>query len=155
MSPELMNALGKAGGIAAISFAAIGSALGTGAAGPAAVGAMKKSYAQNKMPPAVQLLIFVGAPLTQTIYGLILMLVIMNKCKVAAGVTIWPAMLMAGVIGGMALGASAWYQGRAGAAASDALAETGQGFTYYLATLGIIETVALFTMIFIMALGLG
>jgi len=54
----------------------------------------------------------------------------------------------------MGLGLSAWLQGRAGAAASDALAETGQGFTNYLAALGIIETVAIFVMVFsILALG--
>jgi len=57
---------------AALSLAAVGSALGTGMAGMAAVGAWKKCYAQSKAAPFL-LLAFVGAPLTQTIYGLILM----------------------------------------------------------------------------------
>ena len=48
-----------------------------------------------------------------------------------------------------AMGASAWFQGKAGAAGSDALAETGQGFGNYLITLGIVETVALFVMVVI------
>ena len=63
----------------------------------------------------------------------------------------WPSMLSAGIFGGLAIGASAWYQGKAGAAGSDALAETGQGFGNYLITLGIVETVALFVMVFIQA----
>ena len=50
------------------------------------------------------------------------------------------------IIGGIAMGFSAWYQGKAGAAGSDALAETGQGFGNYLTVLGIVETVALFVM---------
>ncbi|MBN1270617.1 MAG: V-type ATP synthase subunit K [Kiritimatiellae bacterium] len=154
MSPELMNALGRAGGVAAMAFAAIGSGLGAGAAGPAAIGAWKKCYAQSKSAPT-QLLVFIGAPLTQTIYGLILMIIITNKCQDPAGTTLWPVMLAAGVIGGIALGVSAWYQGIAGAAGADALAETGQGFVNYMMTLGIIETVALFVMAFIMTLGLG
>jgi V/A-type H+-transporting ATPase subunit K len=153
MSPELMNALGKAGGIAAMAFAAIGSGLGAGAAGPAAIGAWKKCYAANK-PAPFQLLVFIGAPLTQTIYGMIIMNTIFGKCADPAGTPLWPGMLTAGFVGGIALGISAWYQGKAGAAGADALAETGQGFANYLMALGIIETVALFVMVFIMALGL-
>jgi len=41
-------------------------------------------------------------------------------------------------------------QGKAGAAASDAMAETGKGFGNYLMVLGVIETVALFVMVFIL-----
>ena len=33
-----------------------------------------------------------------------------------------------GLLGGLAMGMSAWMQGKAGAGASDALAETGKGF---------------------------
>ena len=57
---------------AALSLAACGSAIGTGTAGMAAVGAWKKAFAQNK-PAPFTLIAFVGAPLTQTIYGYILM----------------------------------------------------------------------------------
>jgi len=55
-----------------------------------------------------------------------------------------------GILGGFAMGISAWMQGKAGAAAADALAETGKGFTNYLIVLGIIETVALFVMVFLL-----
>lgn len=130
---------------AALAFAAIGSALGAGAAGMAAVGAWKKCFALNK-PAPFMLVAFVGAPLTQTIYGFILM----NSLKTAAG-RIDPGLLLGvGVFGGTAMGFSAWLQGRAGACAADALAETGKGFGNYIMVLGLIETVALFVMVFMM-----
>ncbi|MAG13200.1 MAG: V-type ATP synthase subunit K [Spirochaetales bacterium] len=130
---------------AALAFAAIGSALGMGAAGMAAVGAWKKCFAQNKPAPFL-LVAFVGAPLTQTIYGFILM----NSLRSAAAQADGAMLLGAGILGGIAMGFSAWYQGKAGASASDALAETGKGFGSYLMVLGLIETVALFVMVFLL-----
>ncbi len=135
--------IGLIGFAAAISLAAVGSALGTGAAGMAAVGAWKKCFAQNK-PAPFMLVAFVGAPLTQTIYGMILM----NALVASPAESM--ARLSAGIFGGIAIGFSAWLQGRAGASASDALAETGKGFGNYIMVLGVIETVALFTMVFLM-----
>lgn len=133
------------GAAAALSLAAAGSALGTGTAGMAAVGAWKKCYAQSKAAPFM-LLVFVGAPLTQTIYGLILMLSI-TEAAVAGHYLIGM-----GLFGGLAMGASAMMQGKAAAAASDAFAETGKGFTNYLIVLGVVETVALFVMVFLMSI---
>ena len=128
---------------ASVSLAAIGSAFGTGAAGMAAIGAWKKCYAQSKTAPFL-LLAFVGAPLTQIIYGMILM----GKISTAAagGNFYWGT----GILGGLAMGASAWMQGKAGASGADALAETGKGFVNYFIVLGIIETVALFVMAFLL-----
>lgn len=155
MDIELMAATGKAGAAAALGLAAVGSALGTGTAGMAAVGAWKKCYAQNKTAPFV-LITFIGAPLSQTIYGMILMLQIHGAVDalVAAGATFvsWPLMLSAGFFGGLGMAASAWYQGKAGAAGVDALAETGQGFGNYVMTIGIVETVALFVLVFLLIL---
>lgn len=131
-------------GVAAVlGLSAIGSALGIGAAGMAAVGSWKKCYAQNKTAPFL-LIVFIGAPLSQTIYGMILM----NKITEAAnqGVYLWSV----GILGGMAIGLSAYFQGRIGASGADALAETGKGFTNYLIALGVIETVALFVMVFLL-----
>ena len=134
-------------GYAALALAAVGSALGTGSAGMAAVGAWKKCFAQNRAAPFL-LIAFVGAPLTQTIYGMILMNAILGSA------TAWATKLEAGVFGGLALGVSAWFQGRAGASASDALAETGKGFGNYMMVLGLVETTALFAMVFMLgALG--
>ncbi|MDD3277192.1 MAG: hypothetical protein PHP93_09100 [Kiritimatiellales bacterium] len=146
MDIQTMTALAKMGGAMALGFAAIGSALGTGTAGMAGIGAWKKCYAQGKAAPFI-LLVFIGAPLSQTIYGMLLMTTI-GKLAVE-NAAMWPAMVGAGIIGGIAMGMSAWYQGKAGAAGCDALGETGQGFGNYLTALGVIETVALFVMIFI------
>jgi V/A-type H+-transporting ATPase subunit K len=72
MTPELMIGWGKFGAVAALAFGAMGSALGAGAAGPAAVGAWKRCLLQGKPAPFI-LVTFIGAPLSQTIYGMILM----------------------------------------------------------------------------------
>jgi len=130
---------------AALALAACGSAIGAGSAGMAAVGAWKKCFAQNK-PAPFTLIAFVGAPLTQTIYGYILMNTLLQAPE---GTSSW-LILGAGIFGGLAMGFSAAYQGKAGASASDALAETGKGFGNYIMVLGLIETVALFVMVFLM-----
>ena len=141
-----------AGAIACLGLSAVGSAFGTGFAAAAAVGAWKKCYAANKPAPFL-LLSFVGAPITQTLYGLILMFIMLGKVgNVGAGAGL--PVLLAGIFSGLAIGFSALFQGRAGAAACDAQAETNQGFTNYLAALGIVETVAIFAMVFaLIALG--
>ena len=149
MDPEMITSLGKIGGALAVTFAAIGSSLGTGAAGMAAIGAWKKCYAQNKMAPFM-LVVFIGAPLSQTVYGFLLQGFIGAAAAKAAeaGVAAYPALIAAG-LGGLAMGASAWMQGKAGAGASDALAETGKGFGNYLMALGVIVSVAILVVIFI------
>ena len=145
MNPEAItamnHAIGVAGAVACLGLSATGSAFGTGYAGTAAMGAWKKCYAQNKPAPFI-LLGLVGAPITQTLYGMILMFVMFGRAS--AG---FPLLIL-GVFSGLGIGFSALFQGRAAAAASDAQAETGQGLTNYFAALGIIETVAIFTMVF-------
>ena len=157
MEEQVCMALAKAGGLAALGIAAIGSALGAGTAGASSIGAWKKCYAQSKAAPFI-LITFIGAPLSQTIYGMILMNTIIGKVVAEGGAAWaaanWAACLLAGICGGLGMCFSAWYQGVAGAAGSDALAETGQGFGNYLMTLGVVETVALFVLVFSM-MGLG
>lgn len=145
-----MDPMIVAGAVACLGLSAAGSAFGTGLAAAAAVGAWKKCYAANKPAPFL-LLSFVGAPITQTLYGMILMFIMLGKTAVSgAGL---PCLLL-GIFSGLGIGLSALFQGRAGAAACDSQAETGSGFTNYLAALGIVETVAIFTMVFtLIALG--
>jgi len=133
-------------GLAAVlGLSALGSGIGAGVAGMAAIGAWKKAFAQNKAAQFM-LVAFVGAPLTQTVYGMI----IMNKMAelAAKGSYAWGV----GIFGGIAMGVSAWMQGKAGAVAADAMGETGKGFGNYIVVLGIIETVALFVMAFTLGL---
>lgn len=147
MDTNLLVQFKDLGIAAALAFAAMGSAMGAGAAGMAAVGSWKKCFAQNKNAPFI-LTVFVGAPLSQTIYGMIVMNALLGLAK--EDQYMWGA----GILCGIAMGLSAWMQGKAGAAASDAMAETGKGFGNYLMVLGIIETVALFVMVFtLMAAG--
>ena len=143
MDTNLLLQFKDLGIAASLAFAAIGSALGTGVAGMAAVGSWKKCFAQNKNAPFI-LTVFVGAPLSQTIYGMIVMNTLLELAN--KGQFMWSA----GILCGIAMGISAWMQGKAGAAASDAMAETGKGFGNYLMVLGVIETVALFVMVFIL-----
>jgi V/A-type H+-transporting ATPase subunit K len=78
-------------------------------------------------------------------------MIVMNTILKAAteGAAMYHNLLLGGLVAGIAIGLSALMQGRAGAGASDALAETGKGFVNYLMVLGVIETVALFVMVFI------
>lgn len=104
----------------ALGLSALGSGLGAGAACSAAVGGWKKCYANGKPAPFI-LVAFGGVPLTQTIYGFLLMTFIKN-----AVATIDPLLgLGVGLFGGLAIGLSAFMQGRCAACACDAFAETG------------------------------
>lgn len=134
-------------GVAAVlAFAAAGSCLGVRAAGLAAVGAWKKGFVRNKPAPFIPLLAFIGAPLSQTFYGLILM----NKIAevLSHGMYFW----FVGALAGIVIGLSAYVQGLIGAAAADAMGESEKGFTNYIAALGIIESVAIFVMVFTLGL---
>jgi V/A-type H+-transporting ATPase subunit K len=138
------TALTVAGAVACLALSGLGSAIGTGFAAAGAVGAWKKCYAQNRPAPFL-LLAYVGAPITQTLYGMILMFTMIGT-KVVAGGGI--GMLILGIFAGLGIGMSAIFQGRAGGCAADAQGETGQGFTNNLAALGIVETTAIFVMVF-------
>ena len=136
--------VGQIGIGACLGLAAFGSALGVRAAGMAAIGAWKKCFIQNKPVPFI-LVAFVGAPLTQTIYGYILMGVLINTQVLTAF-----QLLGVGIFAGLAMGASAYAQGSCSASASDAYAETEQGFGNYMLVIGLCETIALFVMVFAM-----
>ena len=133
---------------AALGLSAAGSAFGTGFAGMASVGAWKKCYAAGKPAPFI-MIAFSGAPLTQTIYGFLLTNFIRNA--VANGADAGLAFGV-GLFGGLAIGLSALFQGKTAAAASDALGSTGKGTANYFIVVGIIETVALFTLVFCLLL---
>ena len=137
---------------AALSLAGIGSVLGTGAAGMAAIGASKKCYVEERKVPFA-MIAFVGMPLTQTIYGYLLMNTIVNLSNFHISKnsphSAYIYLLTGGLLGGFVIGLAAYIQGKTAAVASDAMAETNQGFANYMMILGIIESVALFVTIFI------
>ena len=129
-----------------LSIASIGSAIGTGVAGMAAIGAWKKMIA-NGQKAATALLIFVGAPLSQVIYGMILKNAIADA-NMDPDSYMWQ--LLMGLAAGAAMGGSAIFQGKAGARACDAIAAGANDTAKYIMIIGIVETVALFVMIFTM-----
>ena len=132
---------GMLGAAVCMGIAAIGSAIGIGIAGQGAIGAWKRCYVNNKPAPFI-LTVFAGAPLTQTIYGFLLMQQMASSEKN-------PGFLLGlGIASGLAMCFSAIAQGKAGAAGSDALGETGKGFAQYIMVVGLCETVALFAMVF-------
>ena len=136
---------GMLGAAICMGIAAIGSAIGIGIAGQGAIGAWKRCYVNNKPAPFI-LTVFAGAPLTQTIYGFLLMNI---KLKTLGAEN--PGMALGlGLASGLAMVFSAIAQGKAGAAGSDALGETGKGFAQYIMVVGLCESVALFAMVFSM-----
>ena len=140
---EFIPFLGNLGAAVCMGIAAIGSAIGIGIAGQGAIGAWKRCYLNNKPAPFI-LTVFVGAPLTQTIYGFLLMTI---KLKDLGAEN--PGMALGiGIASGLAMCFSAIAQGKAGAAGSDALGETGKGFAQYIMVVGLCESVALFAMVF-------
>ncbi len=134
---------GMLGAAVCMGIAAIGSAIGIGIAGQGAIGAWKRCYVNNKPAPFI-LTVFAGAPLTQTIYGFLLM-----QSMAASQKDSW-FLLGLGIASGLAMCFSAIAQGKAGAAGSDALGETGKGFAQYIMVVGLCETVALFATVFSM-----
>ena len=134
---------GMLGAAIVMGIAAIGSAIGIGTAGQGAIGAWKRCYLNNKPAPFI-LTVFAGAPLTQTSYGFLTMQSMISSSKD-------PSFLLGlGIASGLAMAFSAMAQGKAGAAGSDALGETGKGFSQYIMVVGLCETVALFAMVFSM-----
>ncbi len=129
----------------ALGLSAIGSAFGAGYAAMASVGAWKKCYAAGK-PASFIMVAFSGAPLTQTIYGFLLMNFIRSAFE--AGSASKTMCMFVGIFAGIAIGLSALFQGKVAAASADALGETGKGTANYFIVIGIVETVALFTLVF-------
>ncbi len=145
MEGSVISQFKDLGAILVLALSAVGSGWGAGIASMAAIGAWKKNFLQNK-PAAFMLVIFTAAPLTQTIYGMVVMrqlMAIANK-----GQYLWSI----GAFAGLAIGLSALWQGKAAAVACDAMGETGKGFGNYLVVLGMTETVALFVMSFTLML---
>jgi len=127
-------------------IASIGSAIGTGIAGMAAIGAWKKMITSGQKA-ATALLIFVGAPLSQVIYGMILKNNI-AEANLDPDSYLWQTII--GLGAGAAMAGSAIFQGKAGARACDAIASGASDIAKYIMIIGVVETVALFVMIFTM-----
>ena len=137
-----------------LGLAATGSSLGIGAAGQAAAGAWGKEAKAGKTL-SFTYIIMVGAPISQTLYAMIVMNQLGTLIKDAPQIAAANAGLIVGI--GLATGLgemlSAWMQGLIGAAGVRALSEgEGKGFAFIIIALGIIETVGIFTMVFMLGM---
>ena len=136
-----------------LAGASLGSALGIGTVGSAAAGAWAKEARAGKALNFAYI-ILIGMPLSQTIYGFILVLV--GLAPLVTGnnpVTAQHAgtLLGIGVAGGLAEFFSAWIQGHIGAGACRALSESeGKGLVFMIIAMGIVETVGLFGFVFLL-----
>jgi V/A-type H+-transporting ATPase subunit K len=131
---------------------AIGSAMGINAAGQAAAGAWGREGKEGKQPTFTYI-IMVAAPLSQTIYGAMLMLIGLRSPVYAAGAAAMSAgaLMSIGLAGATAEMVSAWIQGKIGAGFIRALLENqGQGLAFMIIALGIVETVGLFAFVFLL-----
>lgn len=149
----LWRFLGQLGGVTALGLGALGSALGIGAAGQAAAGAWAKEARAGRRL-SFTYIILVGAPISQTLYAMI----VMNNMS---GINASPErsvseaglLLAIGLATGLGEMFSAWMQGLIGAAGIRALSDSeGQGFAFILIALGIVETVGIFTMVFLLGM---
>lgn len=145
--------LGQIGVIICLGMAATGSSLGINAAGRAAAGAWAMD-ARAGRNLRFNYIIFVGAPISQTFYAMI----VMNKLAAFIGAST-PEVVAAnagllftiGIATGLGELFSAWGQGLIGAAACRTLVEgEGKGLAFLLIAIGIIETVGIFTMVFML-----
>lgn len=145
--------LGEMGPALALGLAAAGSCLGIAAAGQSAAGAWAKESKAGR-PLTFTYIIFMGAPISQTLYAMI----IMNRMRDIlyesnADLRFAGVLLGIGLATGIGELLSAWGQGRIGAAAIRTLSEgEGKGFAFLIIAIGIIETVGIFVMVFMLTL---
>ena len=145
--------MGEMGDVLALGMAALGSAIGIGLAGQAAAGAWAKE-AKGGRTLSFTYIILLGMPISQTLYAMI----VMNNMRSVfanAAVSINDAGLLFGI--GLATGLgemlSAWMQGMIGAAGIRGLSESeGKGFAFLIIAMGIVETVGIFTMVFMLGM---
>lgn len=136
---------GLGGHSIAMGIAGVGSALGAGYAAFGALGLWKQSIKDNKKLPPVALAM-VGMPLSQIIYGMIF-----SNALASANLNpdSYLNQMILSLFVGVAIAASALFQGKVGAAACANLAvDSKQGVGMYIAAMGILETVALLAMVF-------
>jgi V/A-type H+/Na+-transporting ATPase subunit K len=133
--------------------ATLGSVAGIGAVGRAATGVWAKEAREGKALN-FSYIILIGMPLSQTIYGFILVLVgfaplVTGDNPVTATHT--GTLLGIALAGGLAEFFSAWMQGLIGAGACRALSEgDGKGLVFMIISMGIMETVGLFGFVFLL-----
>jgi V/A-type H+-transporting ATPase subunit K len=146
--------LGQIGFTLPLGLGALGSALGIGAAGRAAAGAWAKEAKAGK-GMNFKYIILTGMPLSQTIYGLLVsLLIILPAFKDPAYLSQnGGALFCVGLAAGLGELFSAWMQGVIGAAGVRSMCESeGKPFANTMIAMGIAETVGIFSFVFMFML---
>ena len=143
---EFVMALGWAGIYGPMALGAIGSVIGCGIAGQAAIGAMLETDSGYGR--------FVGVsamPSSQVIYGIVVMFTLNRPVDAVSGAGTFGI----GILAGLALLFSAIYQGRCCASAINATKAKPEIFGLSLAPAAIVEGFAVFAFIFALVLSAG
>ena len=145
--------LGQLGAILCFAMGATGSALGIWVAGQAAAGAWARDAKAGKPLRPIYTL-FIGAPLSQTFYAMIVMFQMSKVLAVSGAAEAHAGQLLGiGLATGLGEMISAWGQGAIGAAACRSLSESdGKGVAFLVVAIGIIETVGIFSMVLVLGM---
>lgn len=136
---ELVIALGWAGMYGVMALGAIGSIIGCGVAGQAAIGAMVDSESGYGRFIGVSVM-----PSSQVIYGIVVMFTLQRDITVSSA----PALAGIGIMSGLALMFSGIKQGQACASAIHASKNKPEIFGLSLAPAAIVEGFAVFAFVF-------
>lgn len=129
----------------ALSFSAVGAAIGCGIAGMVSHGVMARvEEGQGKM------IGLSAVPASQLIYGFILMLLLKNAIE--AGTVSLTTSIAIGAGSGLAIMVAAIYQGMCCATAIQAIAKQPSLFGKTFVVIGIVESFALFAFVFALLL---
>ncbi|MDC8444722.1 MAG: ATP synthase subunit C [Nitrosomonas sp.] len=143
---EFMVMLGWLGLYAPMALSAVGSIIGCAVAGQAAIGAMLETESGHGRYLGVS-----AMPSSQVIYGIVVMLTLNREMTVTSAAGIFGI----GLLSGIALLASAVYQGRSCAAAINAAKAKPEIFGLSLAPAAIVEGFAVFAFIFALVISAG
>ncbi|MCB1976321.1 MAG: ATP synthase subunit C [Nitrosomonas sp.] len=143
---EFMVMLGWLGLYAPMALSAVGSIIGCAVAGQAAIGAMLETESGHGRYLGVS-----AMPSSQIIYGIVVMLTLNREMTETSAAGIFGI----GLLSGIALLASAVYQGRSCAAAINAAKAKPEIFGLSLAPAAIVEGFAVFAFIFALVISAG
>ena len=143
---EFVVALGWFGLYAPMALGAVGSIIGCSLAGQAAIGAMLETESGHGKYLGVS-----AMPSSQLIYGIVVMFTLNREMTEATA----PGVFGIGVLAGLALLASAVYQGKACASAINASKAKPEIFGLSLAPSAIVEGFAVFAFIFALVVSVG
>ena len=143
MVEQIMFALGWIGIYAPVALGAIGSIIGCARAGQAACGAMLETESGYGRYVGVS-----AMPSSQTIYGIVVMLTLRREVTLESA----PGLFAIGVLAGLALMASAIYQGYCCASSINVSKSKTEIFGLSIAPAAVVEGFAVFAFVFALVL---